>query len=117
MRTLSIIMLLLLTSYGNAQTLDSGTVRFPAKGQVTESIKVYSAPPSGPLNVFLGKEIVTLRPGQTVSIVGMRSYPGLSRASIWYQIQPTNLRDRNLSESWWVYGGEKGGKSPIRIIN
>jgi hypothetical protein len=109
MRIFATIILLFATSYGYAQT------PFAAMGQVTaRSIKVYSAPPSGPLNVVVGRTIDTLNHGQTIRIVSKKAYPGFSRANIWYQIQPMR---GSASESWWVYGGEEGQNSPITITD
>ena len=76
---------------------------------LTEPTAARTAPPSGPLNLFVGKQVDTLQPGAEVSVIGSKSYGGFGGSHVWLEVQPTTPAASSGSSPLWIYGGKKLG--------
>jgi hypothetical protein len=91
-----LLTILLMSACAQAEPFEA----FSAAGNVKSSAKIYSAPPRGPLNLIVGKQIGILKAGERVRIVAMERYGGFSSSHLWYKIE------LNRDRFGWVYGGE-----------
>ena len=118
MRIITAVAFLIWSALAVAQELEKGVVPFKAEGTVRSQSQIRAAPPHGPLNLFVGKQIETIEPGDKLKIIGKKTYGGFSGAHIWYQIEPSEQQNQPATHRW-VYGGVEGKdpQVPIAIIN
>jgi hypothetical protein len=98
-----------------AQGLEIGVVPFKAVGQVMTASEAREAPPYGPFNLFVGKEIKKIEQGTELKIVGKKTYSGFSGTHVWYQIQPIEKQRDQPSTASWVYGGVEGKSPQVKL--
>jgi len=76
--------------------------------------QVRTAPPHGPLNIFVGKKTGVLSPGTDVEVLDKKTYGGFSGAHVWYKVKPTNPIMGAVKEGW-LYGGIEGNSSAVQM--
>ncbi|MDH4265874.1 MAG: hypothetical protein OEW45_09580 [Deltaproteobacteria bacterium] len=92
-----------------------GVVSFNAVGQATIASEDREAPPYGPFNLFVGKEIKKIEQGTELRIVGKKTYSGFSGTHVWYQIQPLEKQGDQPYTASWVYGGVEGKTPQVKL--
>jgi len=117
MRVIATAMLVVViaSTHVYAQVLEKGVVPFKAVAEVRTSSEAREAPPYGPFNLLVGKEITKIEPGMEVKIVGKKTYNGFSGAHVWYQIEPVKKQVDQPSTAWWVYGGVEGKPPHVKL--
>ena len=104
------------SGFAGAGELDRGAIPFKAEGTIITTSPVRDAPPHGPLNLFVGKEIKSTEQNTTVKIIGKKNYGGFSGTNIWYQVESVNGLEATKDRPLWVFGGTEGKAQQI-IVN
>ena len=111
----AVLVVVIASTHVYAQVLEKGVVPFNAAGAVWISSEVREAPPHGPFNLLVGKEIRKIDQGTEVNIMGKKTYSGFSGTHVWYQIEPVQAQAAQPSTAWWVYGGVEGRATHVKL--
>lgn len=64
-----------------------------------------TAPPHGPLNLFVGDKVFNFKKGSVVEVVGRKTYGGFSGAEVWLEVLPATEAAALPRKTVWVHGG------------
>jgi hypothetical protein len=113
MRLIALWVLLSATLPALAQSPATPLVGRP-KVVLTESAEARSAPPSGPLNVFVGQKVTSLPKGAEVEVISRRSYGAFGGTNVWLEVQPPRTAaSSSHAPPVWIYGGVQASTSVV----
>jgi hypothetical protein len=113
MRVLAILAILGGALTALAQPSAPSSVILP-KVVLTEPADARSAPPSGPLNVFVGQKVKSLPKGAEVEVVGRKTYGAFGGTNVWLEVQPPRAATSgSRSSPVWIYGGVQEGTNVV----
>ncbi len=88
---------------------------------VVEPTEIWTAPPHGFLNLFVGSKIQDVDPGTVVAINDLMKVYGITGPQIWYKVAPIDP-DHNVTADGgaednigWLYGGILKDSSTVRF--
>ncbi len=64
-----------------------------------------TAPPHGPLNLFVGDRLFELQQGDVVDVVGRKSYGGFTGAQIWLEVAKRSADGTASRTRAWIPAG------------
>lgn len=81
---------------------------------LTETAEARSAPPSGPLNIFVGQRVESLPKGAEVEVLGRKTYGAFGGRNVWLEVQPPRTSASSSQPSTvWIYGGVQAGENIV----
>lgn len=88
---------------------------------VVEPTEIWTAPPHGLLNLFVGSKIQDVEPGTVVTINDLMKVYGITGPQIWYKVAPIRphqsvTADGGVENNFgWLYGGILRDSSTVRF--
>lgn len=96
-----------------AQSSPPATQQLP-KVILTSPAVGRSAPPSGPLNIFVGEKVQALPKGAEVGVLGRKTYGAFGGTNVWLQVQPPRASASSAQPApIWIYGVVQEGTSVV----
>lgn len=77
-----------------------------AEVRLTADAAARTAPPHGPLNLFVGEKLFEFKKGSVVEVVGRKAYGGFSGSQVWLEVLPrATTNPTTQQKTVWVLGG------------